>query len=77
MPIYEYKCGKCSEEFECIVLGNDTVTCPKCNTKKVKRKMSACSFKSNGNKGGDYSSSSKSSSSGCSSCSGGSCASCH
>jgi putative FmdB family regulatory protein len=76
MPIYEYQCKKCNEEFECIVIGDDTVTCPKCNTKKVKRKMSACSHKSGG-KGGDYSASAKSSSSGCSSCSGGSCASCH
>ncbi len=78
MPIFEYKCMKCNEEFECIVLGGDTVTCPECNTKKVKRKMSACSFKSGGSSGGDYSApSSSGSSSGCSGCSGGSCSTCH
>ncbi|NLA75654.1 MAG: zinc ribbon domain-containing protein [Deltaproteobacteria bacterium] len=77
MPIYEYKCTKCNKDFECIVLGDDTVTCPGCGAVKVKRKLSACSFKSSGKNGGDYSSSAKSTSSGCSSCSGGSCASCH
>ncbi len=78
MPIYEYQCMKCNEEFECIVLGGDTVTCPSCDTKKVKRKMSACSFKNGGGSGGDYSASSGStSSSGCAGCSGGSCSTCH
>lgn len=77
MPIYEYKCMKCDEEFECIVFGGDTVTCPECSTDKVKRKMSACSFKSGGSSG-DYSASSgSSSSSGCAGCSGGSCTTCH
>jgi putative FmdB family regulatory protein len=72
MPIYEYKCMKCKKDFEYLVFGSEKdVTCPGCNSKKVKRKMSACSFKSNGN----YSSSSGSS--GCSTCGGGSCSSCH
>lgn len=77
MPIYEYKCMKCNEEFEFIYFNGDSVTCPQCETDKVKRKMSACSFKSGGS-GGDYSApSSSSSSSGCAGCSGGSCSTCH
>ena len=78
MPIYEYTCIKCDEEFECIVFSGDTVTCPECGTEKVRRKMSACSFKSSGSSSGDYSASSGSSSaSSCAGCSGGSCATCH
>lgn len=72
MPIYEYRCLKCKKDFEYLVFGKDEdVTCPECNSKKVKRSMSACSFKSEGN----YSSSAGSS--GCSSCSGGTCSTCH
>ncbi|MCJ7595336.1 MAG: zinc ribbon domain-containing protein [Desulfobacterales bacterium] len=63
---------KCKKEFEYLVFGsNGDVSCPDCNTKKVQRLMSACSFKSSG----DFSSSSASS--GCSSCAGGSCSTCH
>lgn len=76
MPIYEYICTKCNQEFEYIVLGSDdSVSCPECNTNKVRRRMSACSFKSGESL--DSSSSTGSSSSGCASCAGGNCATCH
>jgi putative FmdB family regulatory protein len=72
MPIYEYMCMKCNKEFEYLVIGNDiSVTCPECDGNNVRRQMSACSFKSDGN----YSSSSGSS--GCSSCSSNNCSTCH
>jgi putative FmdB family regulatory protein len=72
MPIYEYRCMKCKKDFEYLVFGSEKeVECPACKSKKVKRNMSACSFKSDGG----YSSSAGSS--GCSSCGGGSCSSCH
>jgi putative FmdB family regulatory protein len=72
MPIYEYKCAKCNEEFETIVLGNDAhVTCPRCNGEDVKRLMSACGFKSSG------SFTPSSGSSGCSGCSSTNCSTCH
>ena len=72
MPIYEYTCMKCKKPFEYLVFGSEKdVTCPSCSSKKVKRSMSACSFKSSGS----YSSSAGSS--GCSSCGGGSCSTCH
>ncbi len=43
MPIYEYKCEKCDTCFERLVFGgdDDDVACPECNSKKVKRLMSA------------------------------------
>ena len=49
MPIYEYKCSRCNEEFECLVLGSkDEVSCPSCNGTDVNRLLSACRFKSDG-----------------------------
>ena len=71
MPIYEFRCCNCCEEFETLVFNsNEKITCPKCDGDKVERLMSGFAHKSEGGK-------MVSSSSGCSSCSGGSCASCH
>ena len=39
MPIFEYHCSKCDKDFEVLVLGNDKVTCPTCNGKKVKKRI--------------------------------------
>lgn len=71
MPIYEYICRSCGEEFEYLVMGrDDRATCPKCEGKEVQRMVSAASFKSSGgfrsSRGGD----------GCGSCSASSCAGC-
>ena len=42
MPIYEFRCLKCKEDFETIVFGsNDKVTCPHCNGDKLERLMSS------------------------------------
>ena len=72
MPIYEFRCMKCQEEFEALIIGgNDKVTCPRCQGDSLERLMSACGFKS----GGDFVPSSGSS--GCSSCSSTNCSSCH
>lgn len=76
MPIYEYKCPKCSTEFEELVFGDDVPPCPKCGSEDSERLLScAClhmpaplrvgqtvSYPSGGSR--------------CGSCSGGSCASC-
>ncbi|HNQ85736.1 MAG TPA: zinc ribbon domain-containing protein [Deltaproteobacteria bacterium] len=42
MPIYEYRCEKCGNEFEALVSMNarENPACPKCETKKVRKKMS-------------------------------------
>ncbi len=70
MPIYEYSCGKCEHQFEKLVFrSSETIECPKCNSKKVNRLMSACAF----SVGGNFKSTAGSS---CGSCSSGSCSSC-
>jgi putative FmdB family regulatory protein len=69
MPIYEYTCNKCGEDFEKLVFGNKIVDCPKCSSKDIKKKLS--SF---GMSGVDKPFAG--SSSGCTSCSKSTCTSC-
>lgn len=72
MPIYEYRCSKCNQDFETLVFRSDEpVNCPLCKGKRVRRLMSACGFKSSGNF------TPSSGSSGCASCSSGNCSTCH
>jgi putative FmdB family regulatory protein len=74
MPIYEYKCTDCNEEFEALVFGsNDDVACPSCDGMKLDRLMSAFGFKS----GSNDSFTASGGSSGCASCSSTNCSSCH
>lgn len=41
MPIYEYKCEKCSHEFECLCrTHDDAVVCAYCGSLSVKRLIS-------------------------------------
>jgi len=47
MPIYEFKCSKCEEFFEIIVMGsndNDIVCCPKCESNEYERVVSKTNF---------------------------------
>jgi putative FmdB family regulatory protein len=62
MPIYEYECKKCGNEFEALVSmsAKENPCCPKCESKKIKKKMSVTA----------------SSKSGCGSCASTSCSSC-
>jgi putative FmdB family regulatory protein len=44
MPIFEFKCRKCREDFEVLFRNRDekvSVVCPKCGSKGVERLMSA------------------------------------
>ncbi len=74
MPIYEYQCVKCDNEFEFLVFGSEKPECPSCSSKKTRRLMSACGFVSKGS-GGETVSSSASDSS-CSGCASTNCSSC-
>ncbi|WDP90091.1 MAG: zinc ribbon domain-containing protein [Desulfobacter sp.] len=56
MPIYEFKCTKCEEFFEVIVMGSDDkdVNCPKCKSTEFERVVSATNYAmgSSGSAGG-------------------------
>jgi putative FmdB family regulatory protein len=70
MPIFEYKCNVCGEDFEKLVFGNKEVNCPKCNSKEVKKKFSVfCATGTEKPLAGT--------SSGCTSCTKSTCSSCH
>lgn len=47
MPIYEFDCHECGKPFETLVLGFSTenVRCPECDSKDIKKKISAFAVK--------------------------------
>jgi putative FmdB family regulatory protein len=53
MPIYEFICKSCGNEFEAIVSSTDTtsVSCDSCKSGDVKKVMSASSIKVGGSAG--------------------------
>ncbi|HCY88197.1 MAG TPA: zinc ribbon domain-containing protein [Desulfobacteraceae bacterium] len=47
MPIYEFKCTKCEEFFEVIVMKSDDdkeINCPKCKSIEFQRVVSATNY---------------------------------
>ncbi|MCH8285389.1 zinc ribbon domain-containing protein [candidate division KSB1 bacterium] len=56
MPMYEFKCGECGQEFEDLVFSSnyspEDIKCPACSASKPERKISAAavgvSSRSNG-----------------------------
>jgi len=75
MPIYEYHCKECGQDFEYLVIGgSEPDQCPACKADTVCRLMSTCGFVSKGNGGQTVSTSASSPS--CAGCSGSSCAGC-
>jgi len=72
MPIYEYSCSKCGDDFELLVFKSDEPACPKCGSKNLQKKMSSCGF----SVGYKFKGASSPSGSGCSGCSSSNCSSC-
>lgn len=40
MPIYEYACGDCGNEFEALVRSDTTPVCPSCHSTKLDKLLS-------------------------------------
>ena len=74
MPIYEYACNTCNEEFEELVFGDDVPPCPHCGSGKTRKLMSRPCYHMAGGDG--YVSSSSGGGGACAGCSGGNCATC-
>ncbi len=73
MPIYEYVCNSCGEEFEQLVFSSDKVIkCRKCGSEDTVKKMSMFAMKSSGN----FRGTGKKASSGCKGCTSTNCSSC-
>jgi putative FmdB family regulatory protein len=71
MPIYEYTCNECGEDFEKLVSGtNPDVSCPKCISKNITKKFSLFGMS------GVEKPVTSSGGAGCSSCSKSTCSSC-
>jgi len=50
MPIYEYSCKKCSNQFELLVRGKKTPACPSCDSEDLKRLLSVPAVRSESTK---------------------------
>ena len=48
MPIYEYKCRHCANEFELLVLRGATAACPKCRSEDLEQILSGFAVSSEG-----------------------------
>jgi putative FmdB family regulatory protein len=40
MPIFEFVCRGCGNQFESVVLGRQRTKCPKCESRKLDREVS-------------------------------------
>ena len=73
MPIFEFHCNSCNQDFEKLVFGADPeVACPQCGQTNVEKLMSACAAKV----GYKFTSGSSGNKSSCSGCSSTACSSC-
>lgn len=56
MPIYEYHCRSCGENFSLIQKMNakEETTCPSCGSTDVEKKISAFACSSGGGSGGSF-----------------------
>ncbi|MBL4883051.1 MAG: zinc ribbon domain-containing protein [Planctomycetaceae bacterium] len=48
MPLFEFRCEQCSNEFELLVRSNEKKSCPQCNSPKLEKLLSAASSRVSG-----------------------------
>ena len=72
MPIFEFKCNRCKEKFEQLLIGNDKPVCKKCSSEDVVKQISICGFVSKNYNGATVAQSPSS----CGTCPATSCGSC-
>lgn len=71
MPIYEFKCMKCNECFELLMMGqkdNVEMKCPECQSENLERVLSSTSYQIGTSSGGNQGATAQTRT-----CSGGSC----
>lgn len=73
MPLFDFICKSCGNEFETLVFGSDKPQCPACKSTDLEKQMSSFAVRSgSGKRGNTAGAGSK-----CSGCAGGSCNTCH
>lgn len=40
MPLFEYQCQQCEQQFETLVRGGEPVECPQCGSRKLEKLFS-------------------------------------
>ena len=48
MPIYEYKCRGCSNQFELLVLARTEIVCPQCQSRDLEQLLTGFAVSSDG-----------------------------
>jgi putative FmdB family regulatory protein len=79
MPIYEYRCPKCQNEFEELIFGDEIPECPTCGCPESERLLSCARLRTSGASREDqvrYSAHPPSRRSGCGGCTASSCGGC-
>lgn len=51
MPIFDFVCKQCNNEFEALVRGTAAAKCPACGSEKLERQLSMPNMKTDSTKG--------------------------
>jgi putative FmdB family regulatory protein len=68
MPLFEFQCLECEKTFEEVVFGDAKPRCPSCESRRLRKLLSAFAVRSGNGKGSSSAEASSEASSGCGSC---------